>query len=209
MTHTASFRHQFWGEGLYELAVEVGSTDDAAVQAVLSALWDAAGARECYGYRDREPEEQDPVPCTVASLKEFGWLFGRVRLPSGRLVACAVMAVRGDTEGGEGGEGSGEGGRGGDDGSDWVDFGVAPGTLERAGVAFQEGPFIRSAEADDWLAGIGVAAFREAPFSLGVIGWNVSGLTDAAEVGGTLPEKRGMGYLLPRDGVLHHGAVND
>ncbi|MFF7449528.1 MULTISPECIES: hypothetical protein [unclassified Streptomyces] len=229
MTHAASFRHQFWGEGLYELAVQVGSTDDAAVQAMLSALWAAAGAQECYGYGDREPEEQDPVPCTVASLKEFGWLFGRVRLPSGRLVACTVMAVRDDTEGGEG-DGDGGGGRGGrdgdgggdrdgvggdggggrdDSGSDWVAFGVSPGTLERAGVVFQEVPFIRSAEADDWLAGIGIAAFREAPFSLGVIGWNVSGLTDAAEVGGTLPEKRGMGYLLPRDGVLHHGAVND
>lgn len=191
MTYAASFRHQSWGEGTYELAVEVGSTDDAAVQAVLSAVWAAAGVQGCYGHGDREPEEQEPVPCTVASLREFGWLFGRVRLPSGQLVACAVMAVRGD------------------DGSDWVDFGVPPRALEQAGVAFQEGAFIRSAAADDWLAGVGMEAFREAPFSLGVIGWNVSGLTDAAYLGGVMPEKRGMGHLLPRDGVVHYGAVND
>lgn len=192
MRYAACFRHQPWGEGTYELAIEVGSTDDTAVQAVLSAVWAAAGVQGCYGQGDREPEEQKPVPCTVAALEEFGWLFGRVRLPSGHLVVCAVMAVRG-----------------GDDSSDWVNFGVPPKTLEQAGVKFQEGPFTRSAAADDWLAGIGMEAFREAPFSLGVVGWNVSGLTDSAMLGGVMPEKRGMGCLLPHDGVLHYGAVND
>jgi hypothetical protein len=131
------------------------------------------------------------VPCTVDSLREFGWLFGRIRLPSGHLVACAVTAVRG-----------------GDDSSDWLNFGVPPGALEQAGVECQQGPSNRSAAADDWLAGIGAEAFRAASFSLGVVGWNVSGLTDAATLGGLMPEKRGMGHLLPRDGVLHYGAVN-
>jgi hypothetical protein len=192
MTHAASLRHQFWGEGAYELAIEVGSTKDAAVQAVLSAVWAAADVQGCYGHGDREPGEQNPVPCTVASLGEFGRLFGRVRLPSGHLAVCAVMAVRG-----------------GDDSSDWLNFGVPPGALEQAGVEFQKGPFTRSAAADDWLAGIAVEAFREAPFSFGAVGWNVSGLTAAATLGGVMPEKRGMGHLLPRDGVLHYGAVND
>ncbi|WP_405739629.1 hypothetical protein OG885_37650 [Streptomyces sp. NBC_00028] len=192
MTYAASFRHQFWSEGFYELAIEVGSTEDAALQAVLDAVWTAARVEGCYGHGGREPEEQEAVPCTVAALEEFGQLLGRVRLPTGELVAFGATAVRG-----------------GDDSSDWLDFGVPLSALRQAGVAFAEGPFERSAAADDWLAAVATDAFREAPFSLGLVGWNVSGLAEAAMLGGGLPEKRGMGYLLPHDGVLHYGAVND
>ncbi|MFI9831258.1 hypothetical protein ACIHIX_26680 [Streptomyces sp. NPDC051913] len=192
MTYAASFRHQFWAEGFYELAIEVGSTDAAALQAVLDAMWTAAQVEGCYGHGDREPEEQEAVPCTVAALAEFGWLLGRVRLPTGERVAFGVTAVRG-----------------GDDSSDWLDFGVPLSALRQAGVAFEEGSFERSAAADDWLAALATIAFREAPFSLGLVGWNVSGLAEASMLSGGLPEKRGMGYLLPRDGVLHYGAVND
>jgi len=192
MTHAALFCHQFWGEGTYELAIEVGSTDDARLQAVLDAVWGAAGVRGCYGYKDREPEQQETVPRTVAALEEFGHLLGRVPLPSGELVVCDVTAVRG-----------------GDDSGDWLAFGVPLSALEQAGVEFQDGPYFRSAAADAWLAGIGQDAYREAAFSLGLVGWSVSGLTDAEMLGGVLPEKRGMAYLLPSGGNLRYGAVND
>ncbi|WP_329341596.1 hypothetical protein OG866_37000 [Streptomyces sp. NBC_00663] len=192
MTNAASFRRQFWSGGFYELAIEVGSTDDAALQAVLDAVWTAAQVQGCYGHEGREPEEQEAVPRTIAALEEFGQLLGRVRLPTGELVAFGVTAVRG-----------------GDDSSDWLDFGVPLSALWQAGVAFEEGPFERSAATDDWLAALATDAFREAPFSLGLVGWNVSGLAEAALLSDGLPEKRGMGYLLPRDGVLHYGAVND
>lgn len=192
MTHAALFRHQFWGEGTYELAIEVGSTDDGRLQAVLDAVWGAAGVCGCYGHRDREPEDQEAVPRTVAALEEFGQLLGRVRLPSGELVVCDVTAVRG-----------------GDDSGDWLAFGVPLSALRQAGVEFEDGPYFRSAAADAWLAGIGQDAFRAAPFSLGLVGWSVSGLADAETLGGVLPEKRGMAYLLPSGGVLRFGAVND
>jgi len=192
MNHAALFRHQFWGEGTYELAIEVGSKDDADLQAVLDAVWAAAGVRGCYGHRDREPEEQEVVSRPVASLEEFGQLLGRARLPSGELVVCEVSAVRG-----------------GDDSSDWLAWGVPLSALRQAGVEFEDGPFFRSAAADEWLADIGQDAFRDAPFSLGLVGWSVSGLTDAETLGGVLPETRGMVHLLPGDGVLRHGAVND
>ena len=43
MTSPAAFRDQTnWSDGYYELAIEVGSSDDAQLQAVLSALWSAA-----------------------------------------------------------------------------------------------------------------------------------------------------------------------
>ncbi|KUN17089.1 hypothetical protein AQJ23_42555 [Streptomyces antibioticus] len=172
--------------------MEVGSTDDVRLQAVLDAVWDAAGVRGCYGYKDREPEEQETVPRTVAALEEFGQLLGRVLLPSGELVVCDVTAVRG-----------------GDDSGDWLAFGVPLSALRQAGVEFEDGPYFRCAAADAWLAGIGQDAYREAAFSLGLVGWSVSGLTDAETLGGVLPEKRGMAYLLPRGGNLRYGAVND
>ncbi|WP_258543877.1 hypothetical protein [Streptomyces ipomoeae] len=192
MTSPDSFRHANWSGGCYELAIEVGSTDDARLQAVLSAVWSAASVQGCYGDGNREPEEQDPVPCTVASLAEFGHLRGRVRLSTGQLVACGCVAIRG-----------------GDESSDWLDFYVPLGTLDHAGIAYWDGrPFFRSAVMDDWLAGIGIETFEQALFSLGVIGFEVSGCADAATLAGRLPEERGIGYLLPQEGVLHYGAAN-
>ncbi|MFF9085111.1 hypothetical protein ACF1BE_01545 [Streptomyces sp. NPDC014991] len=193
MPNPASFRDQTnWSDGYYELAIEVGSTDDAEIQAVLSALWSAAGVQGSFAFNDREPHEQEPVPCTVASLAEFGHLHGQVRLPTGQLAVCGCVAIRG-----------------GDDSSDWLDFYVPLGALDKAGIAYWDGrPFFRSPVMDDWLAVIGTETFEQAVFSLGVIGWEVSGCTDAATLAGKLPEERAIGYLLPREGVLHHGAAN-
>ncbi|WP_206343446.1 hypothetical protein [Streptomyces mesophilus] len=192
MSNPASFRDQSnWGDG-YELAIEAGSTGDAELQSLLSALWSAAGVRGCFGRRDREPDEQDEVPCTVASLTEYGQVLGQVRLPTGQSVVCGCMAVRG-----------------GDDSSDWLDFYVPTGALDKAGIEYWDGrPFFRSAVIDDWLAGIATETFRQAPFSLGVVGWMVSGLAEASTLAGELPKERGMGYLLPRDGILHYGPAN-
>lgn len=61
---------------------------------------------------------------------------------------------------------------------------------------------------DDWLAAIGIETFKSASFSLGVIGWEVSGCTDASTLAGELPQTRGIGYLLPQGDVLHYGAAN-
>ncbi|MBC9714538.1 hypothetical protein H9Y04_18435 [Streptomyces sp. TRM66268-LWL] len=174
--------------------METGSTGDAELQALLSALWSAAQVQGCYGRRDCEPYEQEEVPCTVASLAEYGQLLGQIRLPTGQLAVCGCDVIRG-----------------GDAGSDWLDFYVPTGALDKAGISYWGGrPFFRSAVVDDWLAGIAAKAFEEAPFSLGIVGWMVSGLAeDAASLAGEMPQKRGMGYLLPRDGVLHYGPAND
>ncbi|MFD8237175.1 hypothetical protein ACFV20_35535 [Streptomyces sp. NPDC059696] len=194
MSNPAAFRDRSnWSGGFYELAIEVGSTDDAALQAVLSAVWSAAEVRGTYALTDREPAEQEPVPCTVASLTEYGHLHGRVRLPTGQWVVCGGVAIRG-----------------GDDSSDWLDFYVPDGALDNAGVPHGDGrPFFRSAVLDDWLAGIGTAVFERVGFRLAVIGWEVSGCTDAATLAGRLPEERSIGYLLPREGGLQYGAAND
>ncbi|AXE86919.1 hypothetical protein [Streptomyces sp. Go-475] len=133
------------------------------------------------------------MPCTVGSLTEYGHLRGQVRLPTGHLVVCGCVAIRG-----------------GDDSGDWLDFYVPLGALDHAGVAHWDGrPFFRSSVLDDWLATIGAETFKSAPFSLGVIGFEVSGCTNASTLRGKLPQTRGIGYLLPQgDDVLRYGAVN-
>lgn len=193
MTSHATFRGQSnWSGGYYELSIEVGSSDDARIQAILSALWSAADVHGCFGRRDREPEEQDPVPCTVGSLTEFGHLYGQVCLPTGQLVVCGCVAIRG-----------------GDESSDWLDFYVPVGALDQAGLAYWDGrPFFRSDVMDEWLAAIGAETFKSASFSLGVIGFEVSGCTDASTLAGKLPQRRDIGYLLPQGDVLHYGAAN-
>jgi hypothetical protein len=193
MTSPAAFRdHTNWSNGYYELAIEVESSDDARIQAVLSALWSAADVHGCFGQSDREPEEQDPVPCTVASLTEFGHLHGQVRLPTGQLVVCGCVAIRGA-----------------DESSDWLDFYVPVGALDKAGLRYWDGrPFFRSDVMDDWLAAIGKETFARAAFSLGVVGFEVSGCSDAATLAGQMPQRRDIGYLLPVDGTLHYGAAN-
>jgi hypothetical protein len=193
MTSPAAFRDRTnWSGGYYELAMEVGSSDDARLQAVLGALWSAADVQGCFGHRDREPEEQAPVPCTVGSLTDFGHLHGQVRLPTGQLVVCGAVAIRG-----------------GDESGDWLDFYVPLGALDHAGLAYEDGrPFFRSDVMDDWLAAVGTETYRSAPFSLGVIGFEVSGCTDASTLAGELPRTRDIGYLLPQGGVLHYGAAN-
>ncbi|MEU8700356.1 hypothetical protein AB0C61_22350 [Streptomyces sp. NPDC048680] len=174
------------------MAIEIGSSDDARLQAVLSALWSAAGVHGCFGRGDREPEEQDPVPCTVGSLAEFGHLHGRVRLPTGQLVVCGCVAIRG-----------------GDDSGDWLDLYVPVGALDHAGTAYWDGrPCFRSDVMDEWLATIGIETFKNAPFSLGVIGFEASGSTDAATLKGKVPQTRDIGYLLPHGNALHYGAAN-
>ncbi|WP_225824011.1 hypothetical protein [Streptomyces naphthomycinicus] len=193
MTSPAAFRDQSnWSDGYYELAIEVGSSDDAQIQAVLSALWSAADVHGCFGRRDREPEEQDPVPCTVGSLTEFGHLRGQVRLPTGQLVVRGCVAIRSS-----------------DESSDWLDFYVPVGALDQAGLAYWDGrPFFRSEVMDEWLAAIGAEVFKSASFSLGAIGFEVSGCTDASTLAGKLPQTRGIGYLLPQGDILHYGAAN-
>lgn len=193
MTSPAAFRDQTnWSGGFYELAIEVGSSDDDHLQAVLGALWSAADVQGCFGQTDREPDEQVAVPCTVGTLNELGHLHGQVRLPTEQLVVCGCVAIRG-----------------GDEGGDWLDFYIPVGALENAGIAYWDGqPFFRSNVMDDWLAAIGTGAFEHAPFSLGVIGFEVSGCTDASTLAGKLPQTRDIGYLLPQGDALHYGAAN-
>jgi len=184
-----------WAGGYYELAIEVGPRSDARLQRVLTAMWSAADVQGCFGDRSREPQDQEPIECTVESLMRFGHLQGQVRLPTGQLVVCGCVAILED----------------GADTIDWLDFYIPLGALDRTGITYHESgqQFFRSQVLDDWLAAVGTEAFRTADFHAGYIGFETSGCTDAATLNGRMPESRGIGYLLPQDGVLRYGAAND
>ncbi|MFF3215680.1 hypothetical protein ACFYYB_34260 [Streptomyces sp. NPDC002886] len=193
MGDRGGFSGSTWHGGFYELAIEVGPRDDARLQRALTAVWSAAGVQGCYGDMRRAPEEQGPVACTVESLTEFGHVLGRVRVPTGHIVACGCMAVREE----------------GDDPVDWLDFYLPIGALEEAGLDIERPQSSWSPVLDDWFAGIGIEVFRSVDFRAGFIGFETSGCSDAATLAGELPESRRIGYLLPCAGELRYGPAND
>jgi hypothetical protein len=185
-----------WHGGFYELALELGDTSDGRLEAALGVLWSAAGVQGCYGSRQIASSDQQAVPCTLASLLRFGHLRGVVQLPNGAPIVCGVVAVRED------------------DGPDWLDFYLPLGALGRAEPRSNEqmvgDPLDGSASLtwrrpiDDWMADVGARVHAAAAFRLGLIGNEVSGLTDAATIAADPPTHRRIGYLIPSDGQVRY-----
>lgn len=186
----SSFRDEGnWSGFYYELAIELGERGDQALDRAFRALWLAARVEGCFASRSVEPHEQPALDLQRASIAEAGWLYGRVRLPSGERVVCTAMTVRED------------------DGPDWLDFCLPEGALAlvdprvHALVDGNPGSFQLLAcrrPLDDWLAEIARQVYRTVPFRLALVGCEVSGATEfAAET-----TERPVGYLRPRDGEL-------
>lgn len=176
-----------WNGGFYELSFEV-SGGDAALQRALSALWPAAGVDGCFGSRDREPADQDPVPLTLASLEEHGHLRGVLALPSGHRVVCGCLATRAQ------------------DGPEWLTLYLPLGALGRTDARIDAFPFgpgggPSSLEwrrpLDERLASAARAVLAEAPFDLALIGFELDGTVDARSLGGAPPDERWFGIVLP------------
>jgi hypothetical protein len=184
-----------WSGGFYELAIELGASDSQRVQQALSTLWRTAAIDGCHGGFNFEEQ----VPCTVASLTTFGHLRGTVVLPSGRRVVCGCVTLGGDEE------------------PDWLDFYLPLGALARVDRRIGGFPFdSRSGEEsvvwrrplDDWLAGIGTRIFRQVPFRLGLIGFELDGNISSEQMNGVVPDQRWEGYLLPAGGDLRFEPAN-
>ncbi|MFE9207422.1 hypothetical protein [Micromonospora sp. NPDC007230] len=184
-----------WHGGFYELALELGDTDDERLGRALAALWPAAGIHGCFGSREREPQEMAKVACSVESLDVFGHLRGLVDLSSGVRTVCGVVAVRED------------------EGLDWLDFylpmGALGGTDQRVnGFPFGEDDGPSSLEwrrpIDDWLASVAANVYATVDFRLGLIGFEVSGGTYAKDLHGDPAPPRGIGYLIPHTSGLRY-----
>ncbi|WP_018350411.1 hypothetical protein [Longispora albida] len=186
-----------WAGGFYELALELGDRSDERLERALRSAWAVAGVEGCFADRSAEPDAQHPVACTLASLNEHGHLHGIVQLPNGAKTVCGVVAIRED------------------DGPDWLDFYLPLGALGHADPRVNTylpgdpsdtaaGSFAWRRPIDDWLAEVGAGVYTAVGYQLGLIGWEVSGDTYAADLTGDPAPCQGMGYLVPRHGKVRY-----
>lgn len=188
-----------WTGGFYELAFELGPTDDARLERALLALWREASVVGCFAAVNHGPALHTPVSLTLDSLVARGHLRGVVRLPDEHNIVCGVVAVRFE------------------DGTDWLDFYLPLGALARTDSRIGGYPFgddsgepalIWRRPIDDWLAGVGTRVFEEVHFRLGVIGMEASGEMEAADVGEGVPDRRQDGLLVPSSRALTYHPAN-
>jgi len=183
---------EVWTGGFYELALEYPSgTDDHLIQA-LTALWHRQDIAGCYLKQDLDPEDQ-PKLQFEPSMLALGHLHGVTTLPGGMQVACGTCLVR-------------DGGA-----SDWL---VLYFPMSALGTAFPVGGFPFDSEdheawraiVDTWLRDLGRNLFQTAPFRLGLVGFETSGVLRAAEIANSgLPQSRHAGLLVPTgDAVEWH-----
>lgn len=188
-----------WYGGFYELAIELADDSDEHLQRIVTALWYTADIEGSYRRRPGTRDQFEDTPCTVAALEQNGHLHATVRLPSGQRIVCGAVAIRGA------------------DGTDWLDFYLPMEALSRAEKRARAFPFVPGGDhsalewrrpIDDWLADIATRIFETDPFRIALIGHEVSGDTDAASLGGAVPEQRFISYLLPHDGRLDYAPAN-
>jgi hypothetical protein len=188
-----------WTGGFYELAFELGPTDDARLEQGLLSLWREASVEGCFAEVTHQPALHAPAPLTLDSLIAHGHLRGVVRLPDEHDIACGVVAVRFEN------------------GADWLSFYLPLGALTRTDPAVGGYPFgDDSGEAaliwrrpiDDWLADVATRVFDEVPFLLGLVGMEALGEFDAADLAGHVPEQRQDGILIPTGTVLTYHPAN-
>ncbi|MDC3379101.1 hypothetical protein OAX78_02335 [Planctomycetota bacterium] len=187
-----------WTGGFYELAIEVGPRSDARLERLLHAVWNEPTLEGCYLDREREPDDQKKVAASLDRMAEQGHLRGIATLPNTMRVPCGTVAIREE------------------DGSDWLDFYLPLGALSSldsrvGGFPFEEGSDSRAwrEPIDCWLAEVARRAFELVPFTLGLIGFEVSGRCYGKDVNESgVPDPREISYLHASEGALAVYATN-
>ena len=185
-----------WTGGFYELAVELGDRDDHRLDAAISAAWADPWLTGPFAARDHEASAQERVAPSLATQETTRHLRGLAQLPTGPATVCGSVIIREER------------------GTDWFDFYLPVGALARADSRVGAYPFgammtvgdqmattdslVWRGPIDRWLATMAKRIFEVAPFRLGLIGWEMSGTTSAAEID-AVPEERYMTYLVPED----------
>jgi len=174
-----------WDGGFYELAIELGPRSDERLRTALETIWQYDGLNGCYEDSQVEPSDQ---PRLMPSLETRQ--LGVATLPNGRQSACGTLAVREDDFTGR------------DDGTDWIVLFLPMGSLDSVynvgAYPFEDGKNSRTwrEPLHDWLTQIAISVFSAVPFSLALIGHEVSGMTYAEEIHNTgMPAERWVGYL--------------
>jgi len=188
-----------WARGFYELALELGPSDDARLEQALLAVWREGCVAGCFApeYRPGNPVRRlighsSVEPC-LPELRRCHELHGIVRLPGGADVVCAAAMDRGET-------------------TDWLSFCLPIGALARADSRLGTYPFGPDGgrgslrwrrPIDDWLASVAIGIFAEVQFRLGLIGCEAAGEVEAEQLAmGPAPSY--LGYLWPAGGGLRY-----
>jgi hypothetical protein len=188
-----------WTGGFYELAFELGPTDDARLERSLLAVWREASVVGCFAARTDQQILHIPAALTLESLAANGHLRGNVRLPDGHDIVCGVVAVRFENA------------------SDWLSFYLPLGALARTDPAVDGYPFsadsgetslIWRRPIDDWLADVASRVYGEIPFRFALVGMESMGEIEAADFVDGVPEHRQDGLLVPVSGVLTYHPAN-
>jgi len=77
-----------WAGGFYELAIEIGPTDDRRLEETLTALWRIAAIEGCFVGGRAGRSGRVAVPVSLSSLETAGHLRGAVTLPGNRVSVC-------------------------------------------------------------------------------------------------------------------------
>lgn len=176
-----------WHGSYYELAIKLGSADDARLEIALTALWEAALLGEPFR-RDGGIAEVS-VPDLLA-----GHLNGVANIPGLGATLASVVLVREESY--ETGQTI--------YGNDWLDLCLPLGALgnldERVGAyPFDDGSdsSLWRQPIEDWFATIAAAVFSAVPFVHAITGEEVSGVEPSEQSAGR------VGVLLPAaDGSL-------
>jgi hypothetical protein len=188
-----------WTGGWYELGLDLGQRSDERLDHALRVLWREAGIVGCVGLRDPDPTEQAEIAPSVASLNHFGRLYGHAQLPSGASVVAVCLAFPLSC------------------GSDWLTLGLPLGALARVDRRIGGFPFGADGGSaslawrihlDNWLAHVGMEIFKQVPFQLGLIGFDVTAETDIDDLQGVVPSQRPAGLLLPHAGGVGYWPAN-
>lgn len=176
MNRREYFRVDNWSGSFYELALELGpSGDDALALQALRALWSRPEVRGPW----RVWSDFDTDPITPSSTDEYR-LYGCLRLDDGAEVGCMSHLIRVEGE------------------SDFLDLSIPIGMLElRFPVSHPldvaTNPWM--VRFDERLARIGAAIYGAAPFRLGLLGEEASGVSSAAAL--TAHDCERGGFLVP------------
>jgi len=170
-------RDENWYGSFYEISLELGPVgNDALAMQALRALWSQPEVRGPW----RERSDFDSEPDDAAIEIGEGHLYGCFILDDGSEVGCISYLVRADGK------------------SDWLDLAIPVGMLERRfSISYPldtaTNPWM--VEFDERLARIGAAIYDVAPFRLGLIGEEASGVRSASEL--TAQDCERGGFLVP------------
>ena len=184
-----------WLGGYYELAIELGRRSDERLGSALAAIWAFPDIEGCYLRRDVESAEQLRVRPRLPG-EEDSHLYGIATLFNGLKVPCCTVVVREPS------------------GTDWLDFCLPLAGLSKAIPQIGGYPFDRDTgrqwrePLDTWLAEVGRQLWEHVPFRLAIIGFEVSGMTDAKQLEDGMPDERWVGFLRPSRDDLDYLPVN-